>query len=216
MLRRFFARLGQLETPPPWGLNAGLISVIAAFAALVFGSNLTLTVYCSAPANAPYCQALNFAVPPSVWFLGWTLGAIALVAFIFITRRTPAERAGLRLGGLDTSIFWVLLVSIGLAVTLDLIVIQFTTGALEPELQSLRQQQPETLTWMLAFLFMVLAQPVAEELVFRGILQPALRQNLGAWPGYLVASFTYAAFHLLAYSPATSTSDTLTYGFALP
>lgn len=216
MFRNLFARIGRLENPPPWGLGAGLVSVVAALAALVLGFNLVAAVYCNAPANAAFCQALNFAAPPSVWLSGWSIGAFAALVFVLGTRRKPDERAALRLGGIQASVFWVLLVSIGLAVTLDLIFIQFTAQAIAPELQSLRQPGVDTVSWILAFVFMVIAQPVAEELVFRGMLQPALRQTVGAWPGYLLTSALYALFHLLAYTSGTPQADYLGYSFLLP
>lgn len=216
MFRNLFARIGRLENPPPWGLGAGIVSVIAALAALVLGFNLVAAVYCNTPANAAFCQALNFAAPPSVWLSGWSIGAFATLVFVLGTRRKPEERAALRLGGIDTSVFWVLLVSIGLAVTLDLIFIQFVPSAIAPELQSLRQPDVDTISWLLAFVFMVIMQPVAEELVFRGVLQSALRQTVGAWPGYLLTSVLYALFHLLAYTSGTPQGSYLLYSFLLP
>lgn len=216
MLRNLFARIGRLEGAPPWGLGAAVSALVAALAALVLGSTLVLTVYCGTPSSAPYCSAVNFAAPPSVAFLGWTLGAAVTAAFVWFTRRTPAERAALHLGSIETSAFWVLLVSVGLAVTLDLIIIQFMGRTVEPELQSLRQPEVNAVSWILAFLFMAVAQPVAEELVFRGVLQPALRQTLGAWPGYLLAAALYALFHLIAYSPAQPGADFLGYALLLP
>ncbi|MBI5667081.1 MAG: CPBP family intramembrane metalloprotease [Chloroflexi bacterium] len=216
MLRNLFARIGRLESTPPWGLGAGIASVMAALAALVLGFNLAAVVHCSAPANAAFCQALNFAAPPSVWLSGWTIGAVAVLLFVAVTRRTPAERAALRLGGIETSVFWVLLVSIGLAVTLDLIFIQFAANPIEPELRSLRQPVVDAAGWILAFVFMAVAQPVAEELVFRGVLQPALRQAVGAWPGYLLTSALYALFHLLVYTSGTPQTNDLLYSFLLP
>lgn len=216
MLGNLIARIGRLESAPPWGLGAAVSALVAALAALVLGSTLALTVYCGIPANAAFCSAVNFGAPPSVVFLGWTLGAVVTIAFVWLTRRTAQDRAGLRLGGIETSVFWVLLVSVGLAVTLDLIIIQFTGRVVEPELQSLRQPAVGAAGWILAFVFMAAAQPAAEELVFRGVVQPALRQALGAWPGYLLTSVLYALFHLIAYSPAQPGADYLGYGLLLP
>lgn len=216
MFRNLFARIGRLENPPPWGLGTGIISVFAALATLVLGFNLAAGIYCNTPDNAAFCSALNFAAPPSVWLIGWTIGAAATILFVFVTRRTPEQRAALRLGGIETSVFWVLLVSIGLAVTLDLIFIRLTGPVIEPELQSLRQPGINAISWILAFLFMAVAQPAAEELVFRGVLQPALRQTVGAWPGYLLAAALYALFHLLAYSSGTMEGGYLLYSFLLP
>ena len=37
---------------------------------------------------------------------------------------------------------------------------------------------------------------VAEELLFRGVLQPALTQRLGTWPGLLLTAALFGAAHL--------------------
>ncbi len=216
MFRTLFSRIGRLEAAPPWGLGAAVSALVAALAALLLSSTIVLSIYCGIPANAPYCSALNFSTPPALTFFGWTLGAALTAAFVWFTRRTAAERAALRLGGMESSVFWVLLVSVGLAVTIDLIIIQFTGRAIEPELQSLRQPGVDAISWILAMVFMAVAQPAAEELVFRGVAQPALRQALGAWPGYLLTAVLYALFHVIAYSPSQPGADFLAYGLLLP
>jgi membrane protease YdiL (CAAX protease family) len=62
----------------------------------------------------------------------------------------------------------------------------------------------------------VVAQPVAEELVFRGIALPALRQGFGAWMGLVLCSLAYGLFHQLAYSSPTNDATLVWYGLALP
>lgn len=217
MIQRLFAPISRPEAPPPWGLAAAFSSLIAAFAAILIGSTLALMFYCGAPENAAYCQALNFRLPPAVSLAAWTLGAALTIVFVFATRRWPAERAALRLGPMRASVFWVLLISVGLAVTLDVITLRITSPLVaEPELQSFKALPAGPLDWALALVFMVIAQPAAEELVFRGLLLPALRQAAGPWPGYLLSAVLYAVFHLLAYPPAAQDLNGLWYGALLP
>jgi membrane protease YdiL (CAAX protease family) len=66
---------------------------------------------------------------------------------------------------------------------------------------------------------MLIAQPLGEELVFRGVVQPVFRTILSAWPGLLVTALVYGLFHQLAYPPAyadISSQTALWYGLALP
>jgi membrane protease YdiL (CAAX protease family) len=71
--------------------------------------------------------------------------------------------------------------------------------------------------WVIALLFMVVLQPVAEELVFRGVLFPALRFTLGAWWALVMCAGFHAAFHFLAYPPAADDQTVLLwYGLTLP
>ena len=71
-------------------------------------------------------------------------------------------------------------------------------------------------SWLLAFILMVIAEPIAEELVFQGILLPALRNSLGAWGGYIVSAALFGLFHLMVYSSPNSDIVTLWYGLFLP
>jgi membrane protease YdiL (CAAX protease family) len=52
---------------------------------------------------------------------------------------------------------------------------------------------------------MLIAQPLAEELVFRGVALPALRTALGARFGLVATAALSAVFHLLIY-PASYTA----------
>jgi uncharacterized protein len=64
--------------------------------------------------------------------------------------------------------------------------------------------------------FLVVVQPIAEELVFRGVTYPALRASLGPLAGIVATSISYALFHLLTYTSAAMDVSTLWFTFALP
>ncbi|MBC7814346.1 MAG: CPBP family intramembrane metalloprotease, partial [Burkholderiales bacterium] len=70
--------------------------------------------------------------------------------------------------------------------------------------------------WVAAVLLMVLAQPIAEELVFRGILFPALRAATGAWAGLFLSALLYGTFHLLTYAPPQEGLVGVWYGLFAP
>ena len=57
---------------------------------------------------------------------------------------------------------------------------------------------PGLLTWLLVNLGVAV---LAEELLFRGLLQPALVQRLGQWPGLLLTAALFGAAHL-PFSPS--------------
>jgi membrane protease YdiL (CAAX protease family) len=223
MFKRLTTRLGASETPPPWGMAAAIAASVASFAAMIFGASITLTLFCGLPANAAYCQAANFQLPPAVLFIGWGIGVSMTIAFIRFTRNRLAERAALRLQATTTPLFFLLFIGVGLAITLD-IVSRVVTGLRFPNLEllglyqqiALFRQPVDALTWLLAGVFMVLGQPVAEELVFRGVALPALRTALGAWPGLVASTILYTVFHLAVYPPQTADTLGLWHGLAAP
>lgn len=202
MFRRLLARISAPQAAPPWGMGAALSTLVAAFAALVLGSTVAQILF-------PNAQWVVLA--------GWTLGAALTIAFVWFTRRTPAERSALRLYELNAPLFMLLLVGLALALTLDVISLRAASQFLpDPELLSLYRQPLEAFSLVMALIFMAVALPVADELVFRGVILPALRAAVGPWPGYVTAALAYAVFHLLAYPPLTSDFDGLWYGLLLP
>lgn len=202
------AHINALDTAPPWSLVAALGSGVVSFAAVVIGTFIALALL-----NNTQYTALA----------GWTFGAVLTIIFVFIRFKKPEERAALRLGRSDASelpmqeIFLTLLIGLGLSVTLDVVSGRVTNTFLpEPELLSLYRQQVNGLTWIFAFIFMVVLQPLAEELVFRGLMLPSLRNALGAWSGYIVSAILYALFHMLAFSPAINDFNGFWYSQLVP
>jgi membrane protease YdiL (CAAX protease family) len=203
MFRRLTTRIGAPETPPPWGILAAFGAVIAAFVSLILGFTISSTLYCGQPGNADYCQAINFVLPGGVQLLGWTIGAALTIGFVWFTRRTLPERDALQLDSTTASLLFLLLIGVGLAVGLDVVTTRVTRSFLPvPELLSLYRRSIDVVTWVLVIVFMGLAQPVAEEVVFRGMVLPSLRASFGAWPGFLFNAALYGGFHFLLYPPA--------------
>jgi membrane protease YdiL (CAAX protease family) len=215
MFRRLFTRINTPETPLPWGIVAALGAVVVSFAAVVIGTFIAF-------------ELLNDR--QYTLLIAWTLGAFITIIFVFVRFAKPEERAVLRLGLNSTEgtaaiqqLFLMLLIGVGLSVALDVITGRVTRLFLpEPELLrlytdvTLYQQPVQAITWIVAVAFMVIAQPIAEELVFRGVLLPSLRQVTGAWPGYILSVILYAVFHTLAFSQAGSGLNSLWYGQIVP
>lgn len=204
MVQRILTRIGAPEAPPPWGLGIALTNAIAAFCALIIGVGVAVSLWGDAQ---------------HVLFAGWSMGAALAAAFVWMTRRKDAERQALQLGEVPVAtLFMVLLVGLGIAITLDVVsfrlIGQFVS---DPELATLYGQPVTAITWVFAALFMIVMQPVAEELVFRGMIFPVLRKELGGWFGLLVNAVLYAGFHMLAYLPQEARDATgLWYGVAVP
>lgn len=190
-------RLALLEPAPPWSLYAGIGAVVAMFLAIIVGATLATTLLAATPAQP---------------LAGWVIGGTITIAFVAITRRrTPAESAALRLNAPSAlPLPIVLLLALGLAITLDLLGLAFT-GDFWPVAQLMGFfliGAGDTLVaradvglgaWALAALLLVIVLPLAEELVLRGVLYPALRTTLGAWPGLLMNAAFQMAFYLFTY-----------------
>lgn len=211
MFRRLLSRIGSPEAAPGWGLPSALMLLVAAFVAVIVGSTI---------------GSLLFPQAQFVLLLGWTLAALITIAITLSNLSKPEQRAALRLSqaGALPSIFFLLLIGIGLAITLD-VLLRAVTGAMlpAPELMDvyfrvqLYQQAVQPLSWVLALIFMVVLQPLADELIFRGALLPVLRSTFGSWSGYIISALLYAAFHMLLYPPPLpNTNIAVWYGFIAP
>lgn len=201
----FFARLKQSEAPPPWSMASAIVTVFAAFIAFTTGGIAALTWIGDQPIAA---------------IVGWCLGALATILIVLQSRRQPDHRAALRLGGARSPLLFILFVGIGLAVAVDLLSAAVTGAFLiAPELLNMSAAASGVGAWLVALLFMAVLQPIAEELVFRGMLFPQVRLLVAPWGGLLITALLYALFHALIYPPAyVGVGDfaTFWYAFAVP
>lgn len=203
--KSLFAKIGTLEPAPPWGLGAVALAVVIAFAAVIVGSTVALALF----ENQPF-----------MLLAGWTLGGIITIASVLQTRRRPEDRAALKLGEGGPSLLFVMFLCIGFALLFDLISLAVTGAFLpKPELLGVDLRAGGVPTWVFAIAFMLVAQPIAEELVFRGVVFPVMRVALGAWLGLAACAAVYTVFHLLAYPPDYLNATGITsiwYGLMLP
>jgi membrane protease YdiL (CAAX protease family) len=211
MLNNFLSRIGTLENPPPWSTWSALSAVLAAFIAVFLCTGIILAVV---------------GITQYTTLLLWTLAAVVAVAFVFFTRRTPEQRAALhftRGASTPQDVFLLLFIGVGLAVALDVVSIRLTNTALPgAELLNLYFDRADGempilfISWVLAFALMVIVQPLADQLIFQGILLPSLRQSLGAWPGYIVTAALFGLFHLMIYSSPNGNFIFMWYGLFVP
>lgn len=211
MFRRLLTCIRNPESTPAWGLPSGLLLLGAAFAAIIIGSTI---------------GSLLFPQAQFILLSGWTIAAFITIAITLLNLSKPDQRAALQLtqSGTFPGMLLLMFVGVGLAVTLDVILRAVTGAALPaPELMDIYfraqffQQPVQPVSWMLALVFMAALQPLAEELIFRGVLLPVLRSAIGSWPGYLVNALLYAAFHMLLYPPPLpNTAVAAWYGFIAP
>ncbi|GIL08608.1 MAG: hypothetical protein BroJett033_1190 [Chloroflexota bacterium] len=186
MFAALLRRLARPEPPPPWGLFAAVNAALVGLIAIVAGSFIGLSV---------------FGDQPAALLTGWTIGSLVTVIFVAVACRQPAERAALRLEAGDSRLYLVLLFSLGMAVVFDLVIMALSGGFLPtPELLDLYVQPDSALAWVIAAALLLAAQPIAEELVFRGMLFPAARARFGPWAALLLTAALYAAFHFIAYA----------------
>jgi membrane protease YdiL (CAAX protease family) len=214
MFRQLMQRIGTAESALPWTLWGALAAVLASFAAIIIGVT-AVTV-------------LVDERQPGLYLFAWSVALALVIAFVRFTRRQPQQWAGLRLTETNTTAslqntFWYLLVGIGLAITLDLVGRGLTQQIVpEPELYRLAfysryYGEPVGVAgWALALIFMSVLQPIAEGLVFQGLLLPSLRAALGAWPGYILSGVAYGVFHFIAYPPVTTDLTGWWYGLLAP
>lgn len=203
-------RIEKLDPAPPWTAFGALLTVIGMFACIVIG-----TVF----------GDMLFSDSWMALVAGWSVGALFTIGLVMLTRRrTLEEDRALKLGDSNTPLPIVLLFSLGMAVLIDLILLAITgdffpTAELFPYFDQLLSGEAivpleiSFFAWVLAFLFLVLLQPVAEELVLRGVAYPAFRENYGAWFGLGMVSLIHALFHLIAYAPQPTN---IWYGFVGP
>ena len=198
-------RIGTLEPAPPWGLGSAVLVILVAFIALVVGTAFTL---------------IWFEMLPYAAVAGWTFGGIITTVFVLQTRRRTEDRAALKLGAGGPSLLFVMFLCVGFALLFDLISLAVTGAFLPaPELLGLDLRAGSLLEWVFAVALMLLVQPVSEELVFRGVAFPALRNAFGAWAGLVLVAAAYAVYHLLAFPPNYANAAGITpiwYGLVLP
>jgi membrane protease YdiL (CAAX protease family) len=203
--KSLLVKIGTLEPAPPWGLGAVALALVIAFAAVIVGSTVALALF----ENQPF-----------LLLAGWTLGGIITIASVLQMRRRPEDRAALKLDKSGASLLFIMFLCIGFALLFDLIGLAITGAFLpKPELLGVDLQAGGLAAWVFAIAFMLLAQPIAEELVFRGVAFPVLRTMLGAWLGLIACAALYAVFHLLAYPPdyvGVTGITPIWYGLALP
>ncbi len=175
-------RIAQLEPAPPWTVGAVILTLIAAFIAIIMGTFFGFAVF------DPEARYRDIA--------GWTVSMALIIALVWQTRHR--DREWLRLKPPSTPLPLILFVAFGAAVATDLVGLAIT-GVVLPAAELVNFGAMGLIEWLFAIVFMLVAQPIAEELVFRGVAFPVVRTLFNAWGGLVISALLYALFHLLAY-----------------
>ena len=208
MFSQLMKRIAALEPTPPWSTWGAIGAMVASFAAIIMGTAISYIIIGDYQYTA---------------LLGWSIGAGLIIVFVYITRRSalywPAlwnEPSASKTAANPTqNIFWYLLIGVGLAILLDIVgrnVISILIP--DPELLNLYSyvqiygQPVSAISWLFVVLFMVVLQPLAEGLVFQGLLQSSLRATIASWPGFILSAVAYTMFHFVAFQPPASASTT--------
>jgi membrane protease YdiL (CAAX protease family) len=201
-------RIAAVEPQPPWGMWGAIGAMIASFMAIIAGATVAAIL-----AETPTQSTL---------LLGWSIGAAIVIGFVWVSRRAPKYWSILWNGDPKTessatqNIFWYLFIGVGLAILIDLVG-RAVLGQIapDPELLDLffyfrAYQQPIAVgSWILVILFMVVLQPLAEGLVFQGLLLPSLRATLSPRVGFVLTIVAYTMFHFIGYPPPSTANNTV-------
>lgn len=203
-MRQVTTRLAEMDTRPPWSF----LEMTNALAFMLIGMILVGPTFAT--------LLLGDAPTPSALFIGWIVGALIAIVYVVLARLNRADSlSAMRLGPGPWPRPLYLLVGLAGSVSVHLFVAANAGLFVPPSaLQVLRDAPP--LAWALAGVFMLLIQPVADELVFRGVVLPWLRSRLGGWGGFLFTVGAYAFFHALLYPTALSGAAGFYYGQVYP
>lgn len=163
--------------------------------------------------------SLNGATDPSLQLTGTDtlaillpaqlLGNIAVLAILVKVLKLPFERGlGFDLRPRDG---WFVLVGVALsfAVTLAVTPLADALDATEdPQgMGALMETLDPGLAVFVSFLAIVVVTPMVEEVLFRGILQRALRRWLSRWPTIVLTAIVFALFHVLGVASDNFVAD---------
>jgi membrane protease YdiL (CAAX protease family) len=212
--RREMSLMQKLSVPeavnPPWSAMTAIIIV------LVLLINLILV----GPSMSSVLLGVGDTVTPFMLMLGWVIGQALTIVYVVINRRSSQESwSALKLINGLLPLSFVLLVGVAVALAVDLI-ISLASGQFLPIPEIFDFQSGGIGGVLMAGLFLILIQPVAESLVFQGVLLPKLRIMMGAWGGVIITTIVFTVLHYavfyLSYQPNYPESTVLWYGVAYP
>jgi membrane protease YdiL (CAAX protease family) len=185
---------GEAPAGPPPLESAGRWRVIHALAA--FGAGIVVSLLAAlavAPGGITSFETFAVVAPAQA------LGSIAVVAALGRLPPPGRESLGLRFAPVDG---WGLLLGaalqFGLSLLLSLVVVVFLGG--EAPVQDVVQIVDEAVgpgTRAAVVVAAVVLAPLAEELVFRGVLLRALARRYPGWPASVGSAAAFALAHLL-------------------
>lgn len=190
------------QPPPSWSYLSALTGLIAMFLAVVMGTTIASIILNDTQLTI---------------FVGWCLGMALTIAYVIISRGDDSE--GLRLRETKARLPLVALLAFGMAILFDLFSWVFANNQTLASAELLRvdPQSMSFIGWVIVLIFLAVLQPIAEEMVLRGLMYPALSAALGGPLGFAITALFHGMFHFLAYAPPpTDSRIMLWYGLILP
>lgn len=197
-------RLRASQVAPPWRLSDVFLALVVLFiTTTLIGSTVAALVAGNSPAP-----------PTASLLLGWTVGLILSGGYIFLTRRAAGHLPALKLGQTDLPLPIAFLVGVGAALTFDLVA-ALASGSFRPvaPLSGLESNPPSL---VMAALFLVVAQPIVESLIFFGLVQTLLRAQIGPVAGWFMTGVAFTIYYFAIYAANLPFQQGLWYGVVLP
>jgi len=200
-------KIARMEPDPPWSFAIALMTMIVTFALIVAGTALAQAIF-------------GDQETPDTIITGWSIGLVMTIVFVLVSRQhTEADAEALRASTNPRNLPIIMMFAFGVAILFDLVSWVFVGDQTlaSAELINFTRDNVDAFGWLIALIFMVALQPIAEELVFRGVMFPALRASLGPWIGFFMCAAFFASFHFIAYPPpGDDRTVALWYGLLLP
>lgn len=189
--------------PAPWSFARG-VELMARYGLAYFGV-MILMLMLKQEFGPPLREAgfgdLHLTAFGTALILILSLGLVAL----FSRRQTREKRAALaaywkgpsaRRAMLGIPLFVMMVGPIGLVMLLTQLAFHWMGWPFDPQ-PIVTELQKTDATWFVAVLsvFAVTAAPLVEEMFFRGILYPTLRERWGIVPAVLIGSLIFAVMH---------------------
>ncbi|WP_376793372.1 lysostaphin resistance A-like protein [Thermoflexus sp.] len=194
----------ELEPAPPWGIGFA-VSALAYFlmAQFMLGVLLFLIYWVLLEPNQPF-EAVFQRASSSGRFMG--LANTLIYLFILLTLgaglrlwvRGPLRQALRLVPPIRIPLWAVPVLALGLGIALDAVTMALGRPVIPETLVPLfRGRDP--LGWAAMGMLTVLVGPPTEELLFRGLLYPALAARVGPMFSIYLVSLIFALFHLFTY-----------------
>lgn len=192
------------ETPLPWGWREVAKALLFIIVGILVVGVLVITIG-MATGDLPLAEGQGMAAAPLFWLGVLIYGVVALAVYLFAVRRAQGDWSQLGFAAFGWN--WIFMAPVitlamlfGMGLVNVLFVMPFTGGEFEnPQIEALTGGGSSlSLTELGALLILVaVIAPIVEELFFRGMLYPVLRQRWSAIAAIVVNGFLFALIHVV-------------------
>lgn len=195
---------------PPWSLLSAFLTVGVLFLCLALIGPALVSAVMASTGNS------RDVLFPFELVQSWAIGLGGAIAFVLVSRRSSEESwHALRLVKGELPLPMSLMIGIAIALALDL-VIGLASGVFRTVPLIWGFQPHGALGILLALIQLVALQPLAETLVFQGVLLPRMRWAFGHWGGVIGTAAVYTVLYRLVFIEAYSFYGNLWHGIVFP